>query len=127
MSASVPSLDLQEKWIEADPGKFRDYFNRKSFEISHHMASHPLFQLPPLMDLAERTLKTRPVDLYYDAGDIRIDQRWDATPKKPFSPQEALQRIETCGAWFIFRSAQKDPEYRLFLDKGLEELKTLIG
>ncbi|MGA8103058.1 MAG: hypothetical protein WB869_12935 [Candidatus Acidiferrales bacterium] len=116
-----------ERWIDADPAQFEGNFNRKSFEIRHHLATHPLFQLPKLLELAERTLKNRPKEIYYDAGDVSVEQRWDAIPKKPFSAVEAMQRVETCGAWFIFRSAQNDPEYRVFLDKGLAELKQHMG
>jgi hypothetical protein len=116
-----------ERWIEADPVQFEEKFNRKSFEVKHYLATHPLFQLPKLLELAERTLKTRPKEIYYDAGDIRVDQRWDAVPHRPFSVIEAMERIETCGAWFIFRSAQNDPEYRMLLDHGLAELKQHMG
>ena len=80
-----------------------------------------------MLELAERTLRERPKEIYYDAGDVKVDQRWDAIPKKPFSAVEAMERIETCGAWFIFRSAQNDPEYRVFLDEGLAELKAYMG
>jgi hypothetical protein len=91
------------------------------------LATHPLFQIPKLLELAERTLKNRPKEIYYDAGEIKVDQRWDAVPDRPFSPVEAMERIETCGAWFIFRSAQNDPEYRVFLEHGLSELKEYMG
>ena len=128
-TTTVPKVDspVSERWIEADPADFQEKFNRKTFEVRHYLATHPLFQLPKLLELAERTLKTRPNEIYYDAGDIKVDQRWDAVPKKPFSAVEAMERVETCGAWFIFRSAQNDPEYRVFLDKGLAELKQHMG
>jgi hypothetical protein len=124
---SQPDYAVSERWIDADPSQFREKFNRKSFEVKHHLANNPLLQLPKLLELAERTLKTRPKEIYYDAGDIRIDQRWDDVPDRPFSVVEAMERIETCGAWFIFRSAQNDPEYRVLLDHGLAELKAHIG
>lgn len=127
VSADTPTADTSQLWIVADPADFRAQFNRRSFELSHHLASNPLFGLPSLMELAKRTLKTRPQDLYYDAGNIRVDQRWDAVPERTFSAVEAMQRIENCGAWFIFRSAQRDPEYRVFLDRGLAEIKANIG
>jgi hypothetical protein len=116
-----------ERWIDVNLAEFREMFNRKSFELTHGLASHPLFQLPKLMELAERTLKTRPRDLYYDAGDVGIGQRWEDVPKAGFSAAEAMHRIETAGAWFIFRSAQRDPEYKIFLDRGLAELKAGMG
>ena len=115
------------RWIETDQAEFEAKFDRKSFEIRHHLESHPLFQMPKLMDLAERTLKNRPDGIYYDAGDIKVDQRWDSVEKVPFSAIEAMERVETCGAWFIFRSAQKDPEYKPILDHSLGELKRFMG
>lgn len=118
---------VSDRWIEADRDQFRQKFDRVSFEVAHHLSAHPLLQLPALMQLADRTLKRAPRELYYDMGNIQVGQRWDSVPQRQFSPQEALQRIENCGAWFIFRSAQHDPEYKLFLDRGLAELKELIG
>jgi hypothetical protein len=128
-SATAEKADYlaSERWIEVDPAQFNEKFNRKSFEFRHHLATHPLFQLPKLLELAERTLKMRPKEIYYDAGEVKVEQRWDSIPKKPFSAVEAMERVETCGAWFIFRSAQNDPEYRVFLDKGLAELKQCMG
>ncbi|TLY32387.1 MAG: hypothetical protein E6K56_03350 [Ignavibacteria bacterium] len=106
-------------WIVMDTLELQNKFNRKSFEIAHHLSSHPLLQLPKLMELAERTLRIRPQDLHYDAGSIRVEQRWDEIPSAPFSPQEALERIENSGAWVLFRSVQRDAEYRVLLDHGL--------
>jgi hypothetical protein len=120
-------VDRSDRWIVADPERFREQFNRTSFEISHYLASHPLFQLSALMELADRTLKVRPQDLHYDAGEVRVDQRWDEIARSPFSAKEALRRVENCGAWLVFKSAQRDPEYRVFLDRGLAELKAHMG
>jgi hypothetical protein len=127
MSVAAPNLIDSDRWIVADSEQFREKFNQRSFEVFHSLASHPLFQLPRLLDLAERTLPSRPEDIYYDTGDIRVDQRWEDCPKQGFSATEALQRIENSGAWIIFRSAQRDPEYRVLLDRGLAELKAHMG
>ena len=79
------------------------------------------------MELAERTIKTRPAGIYYDAGDIRVDQRWDQMPKKQFSVVETMKRIETCGAWLLFKDVQRDPDYRAFLGRGWDKIKAKIG
>ncbi|MFM0232119.1 hypothetical protein [Paraburkholderia sediminicola] len=84
---------LPDRWIDGESSVFRENFDRKSFEVSHHLASHPLFQLPQLMDLAERTLKTRPLDLYYDMGDVAPGQKWKDTNRN-FSPLDALRQLE---------------------------------
>ncbi|GAC1663306.1 MAG: hypothetical protein NVS9B4_17930 [Candidatus Acidiferrum sp.] len=117
---SRPLLDL-------DPVEFTQKFNRKVLELRHSLASEGLFQLPALMELADRTLKTRPKDLHYDAGAVQVEQRWDEVPHARFSPQEAMRRIQHSGAWFIFKAAQIDPEYKPFLERGLAEIKVLIG
>lgn len=120
-------LETADRWIIGDPAKFRENFNRQAFEVRHSLAQHPLLQMPQLLALAERTVKQRPKDIYYDAGEIQIDQRWKDCPRHEFSAAEALHRIENCGAWIIFRSAQHDPEYRILLERGLAELKEYMG
>jgi len=126
-TTTIPHSTTSERWIVTDPGEFHEKFNLKSFEVAHHLAAHPLFQLPSLMDLAERTLSKRPGDIYYNAGEVRVEQRWDEIAAAPFSAREALQRIENCGAWIIFRAAHRDPEYRILLDRGMAEIKELLG
>ena len=120
--------DLRQEWIVADPAVARTKFNRQSFEISHHLSSHPLFQLPKLLKLAERTARLRPDDLYFDMGEVRPGQRWDEIPKNgEFSATEAMKQLETAGAWFIFKHTQRDPEYRELFDRGLKEIKNIAG
>jgi hypothetical protein len=119
--------EAEARWIKIDAKEFREKFDRTSFVLQHDLAGHPLFQLPALMELAERTRKQRPNDIYYNNGEIEVGQKWIHNPEHPFSPAETIHRIEECSAWFIFRSAQRDAEYRLFLDKGLAEIKELIG
>ena len=68
---------LEECWITTDAEQLSSRFDREHFEITHTLAEHPLLQMPELMELAERTTKTRPDGIYYDAGDIKVDQRWD--------------------------------------------------
>jgi hypothetical protein len=128
MSAHVVSNDvLEDCWISAQNGRLSKDFDRQHYEISHTLADHPLLRIPELMKLAERTLKTRPAGIYYDAGkDIQIGQRWDQMPEKPFSVIESMERIETCGAWFLFKDVQNDPEYSAFLGQGWKKIKDEI-
>ena len=126
-SASVTSPEVSNRWLKADAGEFRAKFNRASFQITHLLSSHPLFQLTELMGLAKRTSETRPGHFYYDAGQVRVNQRWDEIPKSGFSVDEVLRRIEECGAWIVLKRAQEDPAYRVLLDHGLAELAELTG
>jgi len=130
METSTSSLKsggpLPDPWIEVDSSVFRENFDRKSFDVSHYLADHPLFQLPQLMELAERTLRTRPSDLYYDMGDVAPGQKWKDTTRT-FSPLKALRRLETSDAWFIFRSTQRDPAYTELFRRALAEIKHMVG
>jgi hypothetical protein len=128
MSTVPPVLDtaLPEKWIDADPSEFREKFEQKCFEVSHHLTQHPLFQLPELMGLAERTLKTRPLDIYYDMGDVAPGQKWKDS-NHAFSPLDALQQLEDADAWFIFKSSQRDPAYAELYRHAIAEIKDYVG
>jgi len=127
LTDTAPSDLLEKCWITTDREKLSSCFDREHFEITHTLAEHPLLQIPELMHLAERTTKTRPDGIYYDAGDIRVDQRWDQMPQKQFSAIESMQRIETCGAWLLFKNVQNDPIYRDFLGDGWSEIKSRIN
>jgi hypothetical protein len=115
------------RFIEPN-GHFRPDFNRLPFQFFHRLTNHPLFALPRLLELAQATRQERPRDLYYDAGpDIRPDQRWDQMGPKPFVVEEALHRIETCGAWVTLHQAQKDPEYGALFYECMREFEGLTG
>ncbi len=108
--------------------KFQPSFNLDSFEFRHRLTDHPLFQLPRLLELARVTREQRPRDLYYDAGrDIRVDQRWDQMGPKEFPVEEALHRIENCGAWVTLHQAQEDPEYGALFHECMREFEHLTG
>jgi hypothetical protein len=128
MSTQTISNDLLEEcWITTDPAQLSSGFDREHFEITHSLTEHPLLQIPELMELADRTKRDRPAGIYYDAGtDIRVDQRWDQMPAKQFSVVETMQRIETCGAWLLFKDVQQDPKYKVFLGSGWEKIKSKI-
>ena len=90
MLTDTTSTDLLEEcWITTDRKELSGRFDREHFEISHTLAEHPLLQIPELMQLAERTIKTRPADIYYDAGDIKVDQRWARCRRSNFPPSKA--------------------------------------
>ena len=113
-------------WLSADGEVFRRNFDRSSFLFTHRLADHPLFASDRLLRLAQQ-MASDPRDVYYDAGDIRIDQRWDQTAACDLPVDELLHRIETAGAWIILRRAEKDPEYAALLNACIAEIETLSG
>ena len=73
-----------------DPLVFREKFDREHFLLEHTLASEPVFQLPRLVELASATAASRPADVYYDAGDIGIGQRWDTATSGSLPVDETI-------------------------------------
>jgi hypothetical protein len=123
-SAAISHSRVGTQFIGDSELDFRNKFNRASFPFSHRLSGHPLLELPALVELAKNTPKE---DLYFDAGDVRIGQRWDEVPRAGLSVEDLIDRIENAGAWIILRRADKNPEYGAILDQCLAELEELIG
>lgn len=112
-------------WFEADSDAFRANFNRLPFTFTHRLSGHPLFEPDRLLQLA-KDLSRNPQDVYYDAGDVRIDQRWDEVGCD--LPIDVLMhQIETAGAWIVLSRAEKDPEYAALLRECLDEVAERTG
>jgi len=124
---AMPNQASDHSHIEALAAEFQERFNQKSFELTHHLADHPLFKLERLMQLTKSIRETHPKDAYYDAGDIGISTRWDQAPKGVFSIDEAIERIGSAGAWVLLKKAQYDPDYKVLLDETMAELKAFVG
>jgi cupin-like protein len=107
--------------------EFREQFNRRSFEFGHHLAGHRLFGIPRLIELSKRLSNKPGGNLYYDAGEVRVNQRWDESPTTDLSVDETIRRIEEAGAWVVLKRSEQDPEYRALLNECMAEIQTLLG
>jgi hypothetical protein len=112
--------------LVADSDLFRQRFDRQAFAFEHRLADHPLFAPQRLLQLAKDMAKDAE-DVYFDVGDVRIDQRWDRTPVCSMPIDELLHQIETAGAWIILRRAEKDPDYAKLLEAALADVEALSG
>jgi hypothetical protein len=110
--------------LAADPTLFRDGFERRAFAFGHRLAHHPLFATEKLIELA-RTLP--PSAAVYDAGDVRIDQRWDEVPLCDTPVDVLISRITTAGAWIVLKFAEQVPCYRELFDQCIAEVEELSG
>ena len=116
----------REPWLVAESDVFAANFDRKPFAFEHRLADDPLFAPERLLQLAAQMAKD-PDDVYYDAGDVRIDQRWDQVAACDLPIDVLLNRIETAGAWVVLRHTEKDPEYAALLDACMDEIENLSG
>jgi len=112
--------------FDADPDTFRERFDDTAFSFSHRLADHPLLQPERLLTLAKE-MASDPRDVYYDAGDVAVDQRWDQVPICDVPVDELFNRIETADAWIVLRRPEKFPEYAALLDACIAEIERLSG
>jgi hypothetical protein len=112
--------------LTADPETFRRNFDRHCFTFEHRLAESPLFAPERLLEIAKQ-MAVDPADVYYDAGDVRVEQRWDEVPACALPIDELLHRIETANAWVVLRKAEKFPEYAALLDACIAQIEALSG
>ncbi len=106
---------------ESDANLFRENFNKQSFEFHHHLATHPLFELPRLCELGDLLSKTG--SYYFNAGNVAVDETYDEAAMKQFSLEDVIRRIESSSAWIVLKSVQQDPDYRILLDDCMAEIE----
>lgn len=112
--------------FEPDNPAFQKSFDEKAFEFRHELTtSHPLFTRERLRRLLISQAARNCV--YYNAGEIRIDQRWDTVPPRTKPVEEVFDTVESAGAWIVLRQVHDDPEYKLLLEDCLSEIKMLSG
>jgi hypothetical protein len=114
------------QWLDADPQDFRADFDRNLITFTHRLVGHPLFAPERLLQLAGLLAKSYPADLYYDAGEVAIGQRWDEIGKD-WPVDVLMNQIETAKAWIVLRAAERDPEYKTLLEDCLNEISELAG
>ena len=112
--------------LSADAAIFRDNFDRKPFSLEHGLANHSLFEVPRLLELAQ-VLARDPHNVAYDAGEVRVEQKWNQRPKNPYTLREAMENIECTGAWVILKHAESSAEYRDVMEAILSDVEDLSG
>lgn len=113
--------------LKIDPGAYRDNFNRRHFLVRHELGSHPLFEIPRLLELAQEVSTKWPNDLHYDRGITNIGQRWDEKGDAVWPIDETIRNIETAGSWIDLKSAEQSPPYRRLLDECVSDLLAISG
>src|SRR5205085_3443729 len=108
------------RWLEIDAGEFRAGFNRQPFMIGHHLAGHPRFELPRLLELARRL----PAGcVAYNAGNVAVAEGLYRGPRTGLSVEETIRRIEDCQSWMVLKHVELDGEYNALLDACLDEVQ----
>lgn len=122
----MPALNTRALTVLWDNSEedLRRKFNQSCFSFRHQLAGHPLFTIDRLLALA-RESQLRPGDVYFDAGDVRVEQKWGTIPVTGLTVEQTLHRIETAGAWVIMKHVELDPEYGAVLREHSEQILRL--
>jgi hypothetical protein len=123
MTAAVAErAPVRQRHIDFQTHEVRASLNRRSFAVSHQLATHPLFALPRLIRLAQSTAEHRPDCLHFEAGRKDVAQGFDQTPTIHWPVDDTIRRMENAGAWIVVRHADREPDYAQLLEECIGEL-----
>jgi hypothetical protein len=109
-----------------DPeGQFRPHYNRSTFMFRHGLSSHPLLQLPGLIDLADRLEKYD--GCYWSNGSADVADRWEKGTDRRQSLRKTLENIEENDSLVILKFAVHDPIAGPFFCDLLATIVRLVG
>lgn len=105
-----------------DSATFRGCFNRRPFKIEHHLVDEPLFELPQLVELAQRLPESH---VEYNPGNLPVSHDPTKTPRNGLSIQDTIERIEECSSWMVLKNVELDPQYGALLNACLDSIREL--
>jgi hypothetical protein len=106
-----------------DGTQMLDNFDVAPFTIEHTLSTHPLLQLPQLIELSK---SLPPGSVEYNSGDLPIGQDPSLTPRTGLSIEETLRQIEKCRSWMVLKNVEQDAQYRQLLDECLNQVQPEI-
>ena len=127
-SRSEPQSAWPARIVRADAAPhYRADYNRLPFQFAHHLADHPLFDVPQIVKLAcflDHGVGGR-VTLFSD--DAALTQGWQRSRRPGANVRECLADIETSHSWVLMKDIQTHPEYRDLVDRFVSELEQMLG
>lgn len=116
-----------ERWRTVGPiEECRAAFQKRPFMVRHPLADHPLFTIEALTTVAEKAAK-RKGDLWADAGDLSLTDKWGSVPEPDMPIPKLIDRIETAGAWIVMKHIEVDPAYKKLLDEYEAFVREIAG
>jgi hypothetical protein len=124
--------------IECDAEVFRRNLNVLPYAIGHTLADDPLFQLPALVELAQRVASRRNPhmsggDAYFTEGLIEAGTKPNYTGSSERSEDaqaamtELLRKIEEAQAWIILKHVEREPGYKEVLEAAVCDVLQISG
>lgn len=109
--------------IPADPNsQFSRLFNRKSFLFEHGFATHELFELESLVELARRTPGW---EHYWQNGTVGVGSGWRSD--RPYSLEDTIANIAHNDSIVILKHTEQDAVFGPALQDFLARVVALTG
>jgi hypothetical protein len=124
MSTSAAQM-LEIPILEDPDGQFHKHYNRTSFEFSHGLANHPLFELPSLIALARRMPDHH--DTYWSNGSVGVTNRWEDGMAGRASLEDTLTHIADNNSIVILKHTEQDSEFAPVLQTFLQRVVDHAG
>ncbi len=112
--------------LESTAEDAREKLHRAPFTVAHDLHRSDLFDVRRLIEVA-RVAAHRPGDVYYDAGEVALGDKWGKIPVPDMPVDEVLRRIEHSGAWVILKHVEKDPAYARVLNEFAAFVRGIAG
>lgn len=129
MDTIIATVDHEDgsSWDIVEPVEAcRRALHHRAFRLRHRLDRDPLFSIESLLGVA-RSAERRAGDVYLDAGDVLITDRWGkiAVPELPVD--EVIRRIEHAGAWIVMEHVETDPRYARVLGHWAAAMREIAG
>jgi hypothetical protein len=108
-----------------DDGMFKNDAGRKAFLFRHGLSGHPLFDLPSLIQLADRLAKHDAV--YWSTGAVGASDRWEAGTEGRRPLMATLENIDRNNSLVMLKSVVHDPIFGPVIRQTLERIIDLTG
>jgi len=125
---------VQEQVLQCDRAIFQRDLNVLPYEIEHSLTDHPLFQLPALVELAQRVAARRNPhmsggDAYFNEGAIEAGTKpnYDRPEEERARVAELVKKIESAEAWIILKHIEREDGYREVMEAAVCDALQLAG
>ena len=125
---------VQEQVLQCDQTIFQRDLNVLPYEIQHSLKDHPLFQLPALVQLAQRVAARRNPhmsggDAYFTEGAIEAGAKpdYDRPEEERARIAELVKKIESAEAWIILKHIEREEGYREVMEAAVCDALQLAG
>jgi hypothetical protein len=124
-TSSTSNTQLFANDVE-DRRLFAAKFDHQPFEFRHNLHKWGIFQLPALMELAERLAAKKDQKSHYESGTPDVNGYFGQRPQDTTMVQ-ALESIRDGKNWIILKRIHEDPLYAEALESLIPELSDLSG